>query len=1791
MARRRGLLGSTALSRIGAMVATLSLLANTAEALPQNGTVAGGQATIVQTSPTQLTINQGSNRAVIDWKSFSIGTGESTVFNQPGSNSVAVNRVTGADPSQILGHLTANGQVVIVNPNGILFDKTAQVNVGGLVASTSGISTVNAMSGHMVFDQSSNSSHATVVNRGTITAAQGGLVALVAPGVANSGTITANLGKVSLASGDKWTLDLYGDHLVNFAVNDQVASEVTGPDGTGVGVSHTGSVFASGGTVELSANVAKGIVSNAINMNGVIEASSVTSQGGTIILSGGDSGVAIGGTASANGTSGGTIAVSGDTVTHQGALHANGTAGAGGTVTVTAANGYLDTENAVTSATGTGNGGTIAISGGTSLYSAGHHSAASTHAAGGSVTMTAQAVNLIGANINASGFAQGGSISVGGGLHGGGAVAHAVTTYVGSGAVLNASATGTGNGGVIAIWSSQDTAFAGYASARGGFSFGNGGIIEVSSAGTDTVGGNADAGATNGVAGQFLLDPKAIVVDASSGQFPQFDFVDPNASAGSTFGSISVALASGNVVITDPTATIGLGPLGAGAAYLFNGMTGQLISVLDGSHLGDHVGANVTTLVNGNYVVSESTWNGGRGAATFASGTLGVGGTVSAANSLVGSSIGDQVGLHVTALANGSYVVGSPEWDGTIGAATLGSGATGISGAVTSVNSLVGAAAGDQVGLHVTALANGNYVVGSPDWQGSKGAATWGDGTLGVQGTVTASNSLTGGNAGDQVGLHVTALASGDYVVGSPDWSDGKGAATWGDGTVGIHGAVSAANSLVGSAAGDEVGLAVTALTNGNYVVGSPDWSGTIGAATFGNGSAGVDGTVSAVNSLVGSTLGDQIGLSVTALADGSYVVGSPDWDGTLGAATFGDGSAGIHGSISTANSLVGGSLGDKVGLNVTALAGGGYVVGSPDWDGGKGAATFGSGSVGVAGAVGVSNSLLGNMTGDQVGLSVTALSNGNYVVASPDWHGGIGAVTWAAADGLSGKVTALNSLTGSVVGDQVGTSVTALADGDYVVGSPNWSLGKGAATWLDGTASFSGTVGITNSLVGSATGDLVGSAVTAVGTAGYVVSSASFGADLGAATYGAGGVALTGTVNAQNSILGRGVLGTLSLGVAANTAGNGLLVSFSTAGTGRVSEALLGTGGLDYVQNQNGTVTVTPGFLTQTLDNGTAVVLQANDDITINSPVVTSAGGHGGDLTLEAGRSVLLNADISTDNGNLTVIANDTAADGVVDAERDAGNAVIAMGSGATVNAGSGSVTINTKTGAGITNAASGGITLNGITAGTIDVVDETGKTLTLDGQLQASGAGADIVLASGILDNAFGGAALNVGAGHFVLFSNDPGQNTLDGIGGFLKHYGVSYDSTSLGIYSGGGDYSLYAVTPTLTITASNQAGTVGGQTPAFTFSDTGLIDGDTIGMALNAAPVTTSNAGSSSVAGTYTISFSNAPYSVIGYNLVLQNGTYTIGASLGGSSGGSSGGGSSSGGSSGGGSSGGSSGGGSSSGGSSGGGSSSGGSSGGGSSGGSSGGGSSSGGSSGGGSSSGGSSGGGSSSGGSSGGGSSSGGSSGGGSSSGGSSGGGSSSGGSSGGGSSSGGSSGGGSSSGGSSGGGSSSGGSSGGGSSSGGYSDGGLPLGGSGGGSGSNPVTVQPVTGGTGGGQPVTEVDQNQVSTMDRQAGVGSNYLWYMDPDGRLTVTPTPTGSTVATLTNSAAATAELQLVSQMSVNFGQLAFAGEAQGQSQPVCLKTTAPAPSGSKLATVTTSVVADDNTTCVAPLMFDGF
>jgi hypothetical protein len=302
----------------------------------------------------------------------------------------------------------------------------------------------------------------------------------------------------------------------------------------------------------------------------------------------------------------------------------------------------------------------------------------------------------------------------------------------------------------------------------------------------------------------------------------------------------------------------------------------------------------------------------------------------------------------------------------------------------------------------------------------------------------------------------------------------------------------------------------------------------------------------------------------------------------------------------------------------------------------------------------------------------------------------------------------------GSNPGDLVGSGfndfndVTSLSNGNYVVPSPFWNGHRGAATWGNGSTGVSGTVSAANSLVGSNPGDYVGY-VLPLRNGNYLVISGYGGR--GAVTWVSGTTGQTldgrGTINPQNSLVGNLVVNSSQFNLVENSVDQTFVAAFTTDGGGRVTLGFTDPSRLTYATGQSQNVSITPAFLNRTLNTGTAVVLQASNDITVNSPITVAAGGSGGALTLQAGRSILLNAPITTDNGALTLIANDQLVNGVVDAQRNPGNAVITMAPGTALDAGSGTLTVELGNGAGLTNRDSGAITLQAVTAGSAIVIN----------------------------------------------------------------------------------------------------------------------------------------------------------------------------------------------------------------------------------------------------------------------------------------------------------------------------------------------------------------------------------------------------------------------------------------------------------------------------------------------------
>jgi len=430
-------------------------------ALPTGGQVVAGNANISQNSNT-MTVTQTTPRAVVNWNSFDVGSNAKVEFKQPNANSSTLNRVVGATQSMINGAINANGQVIFVNPNGIVFGAGAEVNAGGVVATTMNVSDAEYMSG-------SNQMHFTgngkgqVVNQGKISVTDlKGYIALMAPQVVNEGVMIANLSganSIALVAGQNVTVTFGGNQIIDINVDASVINAL---------ISNKRLIKTEGGQIIIAANSASDLKASVINNTGTVSASAIK-------------------------TSGGKISLVGDTINQAGTISANG-----GLAAQSSAN------NSPQVIEKSANGGQIILQGRTVNVQSGSTTSAKGAANGGTINIGTSAVSF---TQNTDGTRSNLQVQD-----------LASTTTVESGATLDASSVNKGNGGQINVWSSQQTTVAGILKAQGGKHGGNGGTIETSSQGQLNVSPTivVDASAPAGQKGNWLLDPDGMVIDANT---------------------------------------------------------------------------------------------------------------------------------------------------------------------------------------------------------------------------------------------------------------------------------------------------------------------------------------------------------------------------------------------------------------------------------------------------------------------------------------------------------------------------------------------------------------------------------------------------------------------------------------------------------------------------------------------------------------------------------------------------------------------------------------------------------------------------------------------------------------------------------------------------------------------------------------------------------------------------------------------------------------------------------------------------------------------------------------------------------------------------------------------------------------------------------------------------------------------------------------------------------------------------------------------------------------------------
>ncbi|MEG2826695.1 MAG: GLUG motif-containing protein, partial [Acinetobacter sp.] len=261
------------LSLLSLALLPISLWAGVSDVqLPTGGSVTVGSAQVSQNNNT-LNVHQNSQNVGIQWDTFNIGQNATVNFYQPNTSSIAVNRVLDSNASQIMGKLNANGQVFLLNPNGVIFSKTAQVNVGGIVASTLNVTDSDIISGNFTLKNQSNA--ASVENYGSVIA-NGGVVAFIAPTVINEGQIQAHNGVIHLTAADQVTLKLQDGQLTEYKV------EIGTLQGL---IDNRGAILANNGAIYLTAKAKDSLSKAVVNHSGIIEANRLSQNAkGEIVL-------------------------------------------------------------------------------------------------------------------------------------------------------------------------------------------------------------------------------------------------------------------------------------------------------------------------------------------------------------------------------------------------------------------------------------------------------------------------------------------------------------------------------------------------------------------------------------------------------------------------------------------------------------------------------------------------------------------------------------------------------------------------------------------------------------------------------------------------------------------------------------------------------------------------------------------------------------------------------------------------------------------------------------------------------------------------------------------------------------------------------------------------------------------------------------------------------------------------------------------------------------------------------------------------------------------------------------------------------------------------------------------------------------------------------------------------------------------------------------------------------------------------------------------------------------------
>ena len=400
--------------------------------LPRGGVVKSGEASIIlgidiSQGRDFIEVNQFTDKAIIDWSSFDVGQNKLVEFVQPSIQSQVLNRVLGSTPSTIAGRIKANGQVFLVNPNGILITKTGLINTNSFSASTLDISNEDFIRGKLSFVKQSGKDGTVVTNNGSITVSDGGFVALLGGAIDNSGVVTAHLSKVGFGAGEKVILNIGDSEFLRVEIPTSNLNTIRDVNGNKlsemISVNNGSKVISYGGLVKLSVGTVRKTLRRVINIRGLVQAKSASSSNtGKIIISGPD--VSVNGTIDVSSdvvnVNGGEVAITSNSYRQTGSINASGnaTASNGGVASILSNSNISIFAQSNILSDGNVDGGIIRINTGSSrLIAQGKISASGISGRGGLIDISADGGNVIvmdGTEILATGYSAGGLIRIGG---------------------------------------------------------------------------------------------------------------------------------------------------------------------------------------------------------------------------------------------------------------------------------------------------------------------------------------------------------------------------------------------------------------------------------------------------------------------------------------------------------------------------------------------------------------------------------------------------------------------------------------------------------------------------------------------------------------------------------------------------------------------------------------------------------------------------------------------------------------------------------------------------------------------------------------------------------------------------------------------------------------------------------------------------------------------------------------------------------------------------------------------------------------------------------------------------------------------------------------------------------------------------------------------------------------------------------------------------------------------------------------------------------------------------------